>query len=275
MRLKMEYDPNEYYRHYILEYLRDVELSANSELVQLLKDKRRRVTKKSLQEKYGTGKEVIVRETLKHPELLGRYRSDKQTHARPPLSHEEIAELSGAEEPDFDALLQAVRAVAPGAEGASAYHRAIENLLSPLFYPSLVNPRREFPIHQGRKRIDIQFTNAATSGFFLWLAKHQKAAAAYVPVECKNYVRELGNPEFDQLAGRFSPNRGRFGLLVYRGYEDKERYWDSCRDTARDDRGFIVPLDDEDLERLVQERGGGSWMTSFSYLRNLFERLIT
>jgi len=275
VRQRMEYDPDEYYNQYILEYLRDVELSANSELVQLLRNRRRRVTKKSLREKYGTGKEAIVRETLKHPELLDQYRADKRSQGRPPLSHEEIAAQANAEEPDFEALIEAVRAVPPGAEGANDYHRAIENLLGPLFYPSLVNPRREFPIHQGRKRIDIQFTNAATSGFFAWLSRHQGAAAAYVPVECKNYLRELGNPEFDQLAGRFSTNRGRFGLLVYRAYEDKERYWASCLDTARDERGFIIPLDDEDMEKLVQERISRSWMTSFNYLHHLFERLIT
>ncbi len=48
VRIHLEYEFGEYYRHFLLEHLRQVELDANSALVELLKDGRRRVTKKSL-----------------------------------------------------------------------------------------------------------------------------------------------------------------------------------------------------------------------------------
>jgi hypothetical protein len=151
--------------------------------------------------------------------------------------------------------------------------RGAKHRLSELFYPALVNPRREFKVHEGRKRIDIAYTNVAAEGFFHWLALHYPAA--HIFVECKNYTRPLGNPEFDQLAGRFSPSRRRFGFLVYRGFTDKDKIWETCRDTAHDDREWMIPLDDEDLERLVAERKSAEWVVPFGFLKDAFNRLVT
>src|SRR5688572_20511447 len=48
VRTRMEYDVGEYYRHYLLERLREIELSANTELVYLLQDGRAKVDKKAV-----------------------------------------------------------------------------------------------------------------------------------------------------------------------------------------------------------------------------------
>jgi hypothetical protein len=77
VRRKLEFSAEDYYTHYILESLREAELSVNSELVELLKNGHRRVTKVALREKYATGKAVIAKLTLEHPELLERYRTAK------------------------------------------------------------------------------------------------------------------------------------------------------------------------------------------------------
>jgi hypothetical protein len=96
--------------------------------------------------------------------------------------------------------------------------------------------------------------------------------AANIVVECKNYTKPIGNPEYDQLSGRFSPSRGRVGLLVYRGYADKERVQASCQATANDDRGWILALDDDDLTKLVDEQQEDR-TESFGHLHDLFRRL--
>jgi hypothetical protein len=83
VRRRMDYDSEEYYNDYILEHLREQELSANTELVRLLKTGGRRVTKKDLRAKYGGGKSVVVRETLRSPNLIETYRRDKRDHVRP------------------------------------------------------------------------------------------------------------------------------------------------------------------------------------------------
>ncbi|TMC07898.1 MAG: hypothetical protein E6J41_15285 [Chloroflexi bacterium] len=167
-----------------------------------------------------------------------------------------------------------MQAIPTGPAHATDYHRAVEALLTALFYPALDQPHREFPIHDGRKRIDITYTNTANCGFFDWVNRIQMAPAPNVFVECKNYGRELSNPETDQLSGRFSPLRGRVGLLVYRGYGDKDLLISRCRDTALDNRGFIIVLDDADLEELVNARKQNPYSVAFDLLRQRFDQLV-
>ena len=124
----------------------------------------------------------------------------------------------------------------------------------------------------GRKRIDIAYTNTATTGFFNWLGLHY--AASHIFVECKNYGKELGNPELDQMSGRFSPSRGQFGIVVCRQFEDKDLFVQRCRDTATDQRGFIIALDDLDLENLVNERKESDRLFEFKLIRQKFETLV-
>jgi hypothetical protein len=273
VRRHLEYDADEYYRHFLLEYLREIELDANSALVELLKNGRRRVTKKALIQKYGSGKTAIVRETLKHPEALARYKKAKEDQPHPPLTHEQIAEAESDRPPDWDALLARVISLPTGDEASDQYEKAVEALLTALFYPALTNPVPQHRIHEGRKRIDITYTNMGVAGFFQWLSANYPAS--HVFVECKNYGREVGNPELDQLAGRFSPSRGKFGLLVCRSFRDKELFMTRCRDTALDDRGFIIPLDDSDLTELVNRRKSDPLFLNLPMLQGRFRALVS
>ena len=200
----MDYDTGEYYRHYLLEEMKQAELSANTELVHLLKNGTPRVTKEALIEKYGEGKRVAAKLTQKHPEALNHYRATKRNSTTPPLDHTAISEVSGAKEPHWDELLSVITNTPSGASAADAYHKAVEKLLSALFYPSLSMARMKFPIHNGRKRIDLTYTNSAAEGFFHWLSRHYPAP--YLYIKCKNYSSDPANPELDQLGGRFSPS---------------------------------------------------------------------
>lgn len=268
----MNYDQGEYFRHYLLPTLMDVELNANSELVQLLKNGSMRVTKKDLVEKYGKGKNVIVSQTLQHPVALERYRNDKSTGISAPLTHTQLAATEGTAPPNWDQLLQSVLRIPGGRQDSDDYERAIEALLTALFYPSLTNPQPQFAIHGGRKRIDITYTNASQIGFFNWLGHHYPSA--HIFVECKNYTGEVANPELDQLSGRFSPRRGQVGMLVCRDLDNKNLFLTRCRDTASDGRGFIVPIDDSDLETLVNHRRDHEDYQSYPLLANRFDTLI-
>ena len=145
-------------------------------------------------------------------------------------------------------------------------------MLSALFYPALTYPRVQTPIHEGRKRIDITFTNMAQAGFFSWVKDNY--GAPYVFIECKNYAGDPANPELDQLAGRFSPHRGRFGLLVCRRLEVAALFRARCCDTAHDNRGFIVALDDDDLRQLVEAAKTGDPYAELPYLRARFDELV-
>jgi len=252
VRMNMAFDVNEYYRHYLLSHLQGVEIAANSGLVEILKNGNPRVTKKALQEKYGSGKQTIITQTRAHPAVLDRYKRDKEDKGRVPLGHEDLAAATGGSEPDWDTLLANVISCQSGAGDSTRYEKAVEALLTALLYPNLDFPKHQHEIHNGRKRIDITYANMAATGFFSWLSQHHPSSLVFV--ECKNYGGEVANPELDQLSGRFSPGRGKFGLLVCRSFDNKERFLDRCRDTAADDRGLIIALDDGDLRQLVADR---------------------
>lgn len=199
VRTHLQYDSGEYLRHFLLTHLQHVELTANSELVEIIrsgkgkkKKTRRRVTKKSVIKKYGKDKKAIVRETLKHPEVLTRYRAIKRDEVHLPLTLDDIASIEGEANPDWDSLLSDVLSVNVGRNDAARYENVIEGLLTALLYPNLTNPVVQHEIHGGRKRVDITYTNMALNGFFRWVATHYPAP--HVFVECKNYGNEIGNP---------------------------------------------------------------------------------
>lgn len=274
VRRKLDFDENEYFTHFVLPYMEQVELSANSGLVELLKNGKRRVFRKDQRKEYGQGKDTLVRLSRQYPDILKAYKKAKKKQPRAPLDHPDIADRVGGSDaaPDFDALLADVRAVKVGKAGATNYHRAVERLLAALFYPSLSNPDIEAEIHQGRKRIDIAYTNVAQAGFFNWVRLSYTAPSIFV--ECKNYKSDPANPELDQLGGRFGPSRGQIGLLVCRSFKDKDKFVQRCRDTALDQRGYIVPLDDEDLADLVEARGPVAGEGEFKLLLDRFRLLI-
>jgi hypothetical protein len=279
VRTHLQYDSGEYFRHFLLTHMQHAELAANTELVEIIKSgkgkkqrTRRRVTKKALKEKYGTGKKAIVNETRKHPQALATYKALKRDDKHLPLTLDDMSSLEGGGAVDWQDLLAKVRAVPAGKADASRYEKAIEGILSALFYPNLTNPNVQHEIHGGRKRIDITYTNMALHGFFKWAATHY--AAAHVFVECKNYGKEVGNPELDQLSSRFSPSRGQIGLLVCRQFQNKPLFQTRCIDTAKDRRGFIVPLDDSDIAKLVQSRESDPLFPEWKLLRERFDSLI-
>ncbi|MDM7930525.1 hypothetical protein [Tabrizicola sp.] len=255
VRQDMDYDVDKYYRHFILEHLRQQELASNSELVHVIKSGKnkgkQKVYIKDLKEKYGTGKAAVVEQTLANPGLLQAYREELKNPSRP-LTHATIADIEGTDQPDWDSLLADVINVRSGPRDAHAYENAIESLLSALMYPALAHPRVQHELHDGRKRVDITYSNMGHSGFFHWLAQHY--SCAHIFFECKNYTYELDNPVLDQLSGRFSPSRGQVGFIVCRQLEKLDRFSARCRDTAKDQRGYVMVLQDSDLRELVESK---------------------
>jgi hypothetical protein len=66
-------------------------------------------------------------------------------------------------------------------------------------------------------------------------------------------------------------------MLVCRRFKDKAKFQQRCRDTALDDRGYIIALDDEDLKTLVEARKADQEATYREYqlLRERFEATIS
>lgn len=271
VRHRLVYDVQNYYTHYLLPSMQTHEKSINSGLVYLLKNGTQRVTKKSLREKYGADKLSIAIETLKHPDALEKYRKQARRASRP-ITNYQLAEIQNIDIPRYGKLLDAVLSTSPGMHHATHYENSIEAFLSALLFPHLTASKKQHEIHQGRKRIDITYVNSSNSGFFHWLATH--FAAAHIFVECKNYGKEVGNPEIDQLAGRFGPSRGQVGILICRSVENDALLSNRCADTAKDHRGYIIHITDDDLRQILKDFVESNESGEFPLLRKKFNKLV-
>ena len=84
----------------------------------------------------------------------------------------------------------------------------------------------------------------------------------------------IANPALDQLSGRFSTNRGKFGLLICRSFENKQLFIQRCKDTANDGRGFIIALDDEDIKSLLSLQQASDMRGINNFFDNRFRELV-
>jgi hypothetical protein len=94
-----------------------------------------------------------------------------------------------------------------------------------------------------------------------------------VPIECKNYEKKIQNPELDQLAGRFGHQRGFFGMLLCRRMDDRTRIVARCRDTANDNRGYMLVLEDADLKSMLDLIARGRRRAIDNVLQSKFDEI--
>lgn len=271
-RHKMNVDAGGFYTHYILPAMAQEHINENSSLVHVLKDGSKKVYKTDLREKYGEDKLSIVEQTVIRPNIFKEYKKEKNNKPTPPISSESLSELENQNMPKTQELIEKLKNIPTGKTNATEYEDLIEEILSMLFYPSLCKPSREQNIHSGRKRVDIRYINEAQKGFFRWLQDNY--TCQYIFVECKNYGKDVENPEVDQLSGRFGPSRGLVGLLVCRSIKNKERLLERCRDTCKDNRGYIVHLDDDDIITLLNDYERNRLNHSFPSLERKWSNLI-
>lgn len=277
VRKSISYDAGKYYNKYLLEDLQEEEAARG--LVRILKNgESRPIPKKEIKKSHISDdgkiheKEQNRRLTPKRIDTLYRYKEETNANPAPTLSHSEISEETGTPMPNWDKLLEDLLSLNQGSKNAKKYEKAVQDLLTALFYPWLSYPEPQKRIHNGRKVIDITFTNIAQDGFFEWVKSHYPAP--YIFIECKNYSTDIENPELDQMAGRFSPSRGKVGIIICRKITNREKIEKSCRDTANDDRGFIIVLDDEDIKKLVDDIKTKSPEHKLDILRKEFDKLV-
>lgn len=242
-----DYMPEKYAQHFVLNFLQEQHLQNNTSLVQIRKDgETRYVTKESIKERERIDKEYLANFTKAHPDIFENFKNETKDELRLLTNNELDLDIIPLEDV-IEHLKNTLINIPKGSENASKYHKTILGILELLFYPVLSAPKLEQEIHEGRKRIDITYYNDAKSGFFTNLSLVSRIPSPIIFVECKNYSTDPHNPELDQLSGRFSPNRGQFGLLLCREIENEDLFLRRCSDTYHDSRGLILPLTDNDI----------------------------
>lgn len=256
-----EYNHGKYHQHYALEFLQEDHLRRNTTLVQTTYNedgtiRRRFVTKKDLIEReLPSDKELLLDFTRRHPAVFNDFRRETAEDIQAlPDSEFEFINVDDL----INHLIGRLRNTSRGDRDAAAYHSLMVGILEFIFYPNLINPIKEAEINEGRKRIDISFDNGAPDGGFFHRLQHAfRIPCPYIFVECKNYSKDIANPELDQMVGRLSPNRGKFGIIVCRDINDEVRFIQRCADSYIADHGLIIPLTDEDVIAMLEQKRAG------------------
>ena len=256
-----EFNHSKYHQRHALEFLQDDHLNRNTNLVQTTYNedgsiKRRFVTKKDLTEKeLPKNKESLIEFTQRHPKIFEDFRKDTAV---------EVESLPDSEFEDInvndliDHMISKLNSILPGGEEAGKYHTLMIGVLEFIFYPNLISPVKEEEIHEGRKRIDINFENGAPTEGFFYRAQHSHGIPCpYIPMECKNYSKDIHNPELDQMVGRLSPNRGKLGIILSRSIDNEDLFLKRCHDSYVDGHGLIIPLTDQDIITILNKKKGG------------------
>lgn len=273
-----EYTPQKYMQHFVLNFMQHEQLRLNGPLVQTRKDKKRTpyVTKKSIREHYHLGDDIDKRWladfTERHPDVFSDFR--RQTRLK--ISAVTNAELSTESLQEICSfLITRLKAIPTGPDDATDYHRTMVGVLELLFYPHLCNPVIEHEIHEGRKRIDIVFDNCSESGFFFRLFNTHGIPSRFIMVECKNYTRDVKNPEIDQIGGRFSSSRGQMGIIACRSVDDMQTLINRCGDTYNDGRGLIIPMVDDDFCEMLQYRAAKNDQAIDDFVQKRFHQIAS
>jgi len=240
---------DKYYRNFVIEFLKAEHEHAGDSLATVLKNGKVKVRIADLKARYPLRAEFLYEFSKKHLKILDKYKSELRrtatNNASAPHLKTKRKILTAAER------MEILSSIKVGNDDASSFHKISFDNLIHIFGKRLSNPFREREINEGRKRIDIVFNNSDKIGFFHSINLIHHIHCPKIFVECKNYGREIGNPEVDQLLGRFSHIRGKFGILLCRSIQDKKLMINRCKDILHDSKGFIIVLVDNDIAALL------------------------
>jgi len=244
-----DFVPQKYYQHFVLNYLQSEHVRTLSSLVQFRKDHTPYVTKKDVKANESPySKEYLANFTRTNPGIFANFKTST-ANAVSPISNNKFSDINVVEVVDY--LKNELSSISPGGADASRYHSLMKGILELIFYPNLVNPKKEREINDGRKRIDISFDNSATNGYFYKLHDIHKIISRYIFIECKNYSEDPTNPELDQLSGRLSVNTGMMGILMCRTVTDPITMTKRCADLWNQKKELILVFTDQDIIRIL------------------------
>jgi hypothetical protein len=255
---KSEYTPEKYMQHFVLNFLQTHHLRINSNLVQVTRNKEgeivnRFVTKKSIKEDLANkniipDKEWLLTFTLENREVLERFKREAKIQG-------DLFNGVEVTPNEIDTLIEALKynliSIPEGNESFKEYENAIKGITELLFYPDLNNPQVQREINEGRKRIDIVFTNIAQKRIFNIIRNTFDIPSNYIFIECKNYTKDIANPELDQMIGRFSNNNGKVGIIFCRHLDNPNLFLSRCKDTYRTHQSIILHITDDVLINML------------------------
>lgn len=275
------FSAQKYLQHDALNFLKNDHLNRDSSLVQIRTLRSGEIIKKpptktQIREAevktFETEKSFLRDFTIKHKDIFSEFKKNRDKSANP-ISNEDL-DISINEKDIASYLIDEIKKIPTGNNDAHRYHKMMYGILEFVFFPNLTNPVKEKEINDGRKRVDILMDNSARNGFFYWVHDTLKIPAPYIYVECKNYKHDPENPEYDQLSGRLSINRGNCGLLIFRIADNTSKLIKKSIDYYKDKRELIIPIYDDVIIDLLNKISNGKRQDIDKYLFDVAREII-
>lgn len=239
----------------MLNFLQNEHLNMGSLLVKVRYNpdgsiKEKYVTKKSIIEHYKNlgqpiNKEFIRELSKKHPDIFKQFKKEKHEYNEP-FDKDDFSLVN-----IIDQIIKKLSNLPTGSDYYRDYEKLIVGVTELIFYPDLLKPKSQKRVNDGRKIIDIVFSNRADKGIFRRLIDVYRLIVPSVLIECKNYTKDIQNPELDQMIGRFSNTRGNFGIIFCRGLNNSKKFISREKDTYKDGHGLILHVTDSELIELL------------------------
>lgn len=222
---------------------------------------------------------VLVDHSLKLKDLLGyRRKLGEVIRKIPRRKYKTKAPIDVIKTKDINVDQQysaELENVLPGKEKkrASKYHNLIFNILKFVFDKSLSKPEKEDNWDDETQRVDITFKNLRIKGFFKQLAEGYKITCPNIFIECKNYSKDIANPEFSQIHNRLNNIRGQFGIVICREISNPQGIR-TRQTTLLKDGKYIIVLDDSDIKKIVKWKLHGEDDQIDDFLEAKFKALV-
>ena len=160
--------------------------------------------------------------------------------------------------------------------GTTMFHRLSAIIFWLCLYSQIKDMKIEKEIDEGLGRVDVIFKNRNNEGFFKDLKDLVNIVCPKISVECKNYTKEIENPEIGQLSSRLNPQRGMIGFLLCRelNTKEKKRLLHAQRLMAAQEKKYLIILEDKDLKEMIKKRFEFGEDEVNHFLRDKYDELI-
>lgn len=165
-------------------------------------------------------------------------------------------------------LLANLKSTPLGPADAAAFEKHVGDVLQLCFFRSLANIEAQVRNVDGTVRRDWIAANRGSYGF--WEMVRQRYMATQIVVECKNYER-LSADDFHQAGYYMSGAGGKFVIIAFRG-ELRNHYYDHVRRIAANHDGFVLLLNDKDLQVFVRQALNGK--VKDDHLQDRYDRTL-
>lgn len=274
VRQDPELSKSKYYRNFVLEFLKAEHEHAGDSLSTVLRNGKVVVRIGDLKKKYPLNVDFLYKFSKDHPRILEKYKSELRRTAINRDSNERTQLKTKRKILNSVERREILNTIQAGKDDANRFHKISYDSLIHIFGDRTSNPNMEVKINDERKRIDIIFNNTDEKGFFYSLNSLHHLQCPRIIVECKNYGKEIGNPEVDQINGRLNSKRGQFGIIVCRSIDNKKRLISRCKDIMHDNGNCIITLDDNDMIKLLEFRDRNDEGAIDSYFEYKIDELI-